>query len=416
MNTGDLVVGLDIGTTKIVCLVAEKAEDGRLNILARGESKSEGLRKGVVVNIESTANAIREAVENAEKLTKVDVEEVYVGIAGEHISSKASSGMVTISGANKIVSKDDVHRVIEAAKTINVPSDRQIIHVIPLEYSIDGHDGILQPVGMSGMRLTSDIHIVTASKSAMQNLKNSVQKAGLKIAEFVLEPFASSYAVLDEDEKQLGVCLIDIGGGTTDIAMYFEGNLRYTSVVPLGGHSITNDLSLGLKTPFENAEKIKTKYGIAHIDLIYGEDNIIEIPGIGGREATRINRSLISQIIQPRVEELFELALLEMKKSEYYELMSAGIVLTGGASQLEGMAELAHQVLGLPVKIEIPKGIGGLVDAVNEPKYATSVGLVKYAEAILSGKEKNKGGLNFTKFSASGGIIDGIKGWLDKIL
>ena len=283
MNTGELVVGLDIGTTKIVCLVAEKAEDGRLNILARGESKSEGLRKGVVVNIESTANAIREAVDNAEKLTKVDVDEVYVGIAGEHISSKASSGMVTISGANKVVSKDDVHRVIEAGKTINVPSDRQIIHVIPLEYSIDGHDGILQPVGMSGMRLTSDIHIVTASKSAMQNLKNSVQKAGLKIADFVLEPFASSYAVLDEDERQLGVCLIDIGGGTTDIAMYFEGNLRYTSVVPLGGHSITNDLSLGLKTPFENAEKIKTKHGIAHIDLIYGEDNIIEIPGNWGK-------------------------------------------------------------------------------------------------------------------------------------
>jgi cell division protein FtsA len=417
MNPVEIIVGLDIGTTKIVCLIAEKNEQGKLTILARGESKSEGLRRGVVVNIESTSSAIVQAVEQAEKLSGVTVEDVYVGIAGDHISSKASSGMVTISGADKIVSRDDVKRVIDAAKTISVPSDREILHIIPLEYTIDGQEGILEPVGMAGMRLSAEIHIVTAAKSAMQNLRNSVNKAGLKVREFVLEPLASSYAILQQDERKLGVCLVDIGGGTTDLAMYYDDSLRYTAVVPIGGTNVTNDLSIGLRTTQENAEQIKVNYGIAHTELVEDDETAIEVPGVGGRSAASINKRFIAQIIQPRMEELFEMVYTEMKRTDYYELMSAGLVLTGGAATLSGCAELASQKVGLPVKIGVPTGVEGLIDAVDSPKYATAVGLVKYGETKLSTASKvDMFDFPFMKSKNMGSVVDRFKNWLDNIL
>lgn len=405
--SGQVVVGLDIGTTKIVCLIAEKTEDGGISILAKGESKSDGLRRGVVVNIEATAKAISEAVKIAESQCDVEIKDVYVGIAGDHISSKASTGMVTISGSNKVVSQDDVKRVIEVAKSISVPSEREILHIIPLEFTIDGQEGILEPIGMNGMQLTADIHIITALKSSMQNIKNSVTKAGLNAIDFVLEPLASSYSILDHDEKGLGVCLIDIGGGTTDIAMYFEGSLRYTAIVPLGGYNVTNDLSLGLRTPYDIAEDIKTKHGVAHTALVYDDESGIEIPGVGGRKPSMISKNIIAQIIQPRMEELFEMVYTEMKKTDYFDLMSAGIVLTGGASMLEGASELANKTIGLPVKIGVPKGVTGLIDSVNEPKYATAVGLVKYA---MNKDKVSKGPMHTNDFFTK------IKNWLDNIL
>jgi cell division protein FtsA len=411
----EIIVGLDIGTTKIVCLVAEKNNEGALAILARGESKSEGLRRGVVVNIESTAKAIKKAVTSAQKHCDVIISDVYVGIAGDHIASKTSSGMVTISGSDKIVTKDDIKRVIEAAKTISVPSDREILHTIPLEYTIDGQEGILEPVGMAGMRLTADIHIITAAKSAMQNLRNSVNKAGLSVAEFVLEPLASSHAILEADERELGVCLVDIGGGTTDVAMYFDGSLRYTAVVPIGGTNVTSDLSIGLHTAQENAEQIKLRYGIAHTELVDDDVTAIEVPGVGGRAATEVNKRFIAQIIQPRMEELFEMVYTEMRRTDYYDLMSAGLVLTGGASTLQGCAELASQKVGLPVKVGLPSGVVGLSDSVDNPKYATAVGLVKYAEAQTARKANSSAGFKLGNEQVTG-ALDRFKKWLDNIL
>lgn len=413
-TTTEILVGLDIGTTKIVCLVAEKSADGKITILSRGESKSEGLRRGVVVNIESTAKAIEKAVESAQKHSDVVISEVYVGIAGDHISSKTSSGMVTISGNDKVVTKDDVSRVIDAAKTIAVPSDRDIIHTIPLEFTIDGQEGILEPIGMAGMRLTADIHIITAAKSAMQNLRNSVNKAGLSVADFVLEPLASSYAILEPDEREIGVCLVDIGGGTTDVAMYFDGSLRYTAVVPFGGTNVTSDLSIGLHTAQENAEHIKVNYGVAHTELVEDEATLVEVPGVGGREAAQVNKRFIAQIIQPRMDELFEMVYTEMRRTDYYDLMAAGLVLTGGASTLQGCAVLASQKVGLPVKVGIPQGLKGLNDSVENPKYATAVGLVKYGAE----KTKNSSGSTsiLNKNDKLGGTWNTFKKWLDDIL
>ena len=349
-----------------------------MNILGVGHSPSQGLRRGVVINIEKTVESIQNAVEQAELMCGHKVTRVYAGIAGDHIRSINSKGVIAVSGKDRIITQSDIERVIDAAKAIALPMDREILHVLPQEYIVDDQDGIKNPEQMAGVRLEAEVHIVTAAAASAQNIVNCINAAGYDVADIVLEPYASSLAVLEKDERDLGVCIMDIGGGTTDIAMFFDGSIRFTSVLGLGGKNVTSDLSQGLRTSMEQAEDIKIKYGIAMQSLLE-QDELIRVPGVAGRAPREISRSVISAIIQPRMEEMFQLALREMEKSDVFDTMGAGIVLTGGASLLEGTAELAEQVMGMPVKIGIPIVKGGLVEIVRSPIYATGVGLIYYA-------------------------------------
>ncbi len=378
MNSDEIIVGLDIGTTKIAAVVGKLNEYGQVNIIGVGLAPSNGLRRGVVINIEKTVQSIEEAVEQAELMCGYKINNVYAGIAGDHIRSINSKGVIAISGKDGVIDEEDVKRVISAARAIALPMDREVLHVLPQEYTVDDQDGIKNPVQMSGTRLEAEVHIVTAAAASAQNITNCIDAAGCTVNDIVLEPYASSLAVLHPDERDLGVCIIDIGGGTTDIAMFFDGSIRYTSVLGLGGHHVTGDLSQGLRTSKEQAEEIKKKYGIAMQSLLE-KDELIRVPGVGGRAPREISRSVLSAIIQPRMTELFQLALREMQKSDVFDSMGAGVVLTGGASMLEGAAELAEQVMGMPVKIGIPKAMGGLVETVQSPMFATGVGLVHYA-------------------------------------
>ncbi|HHJ52434.1 MAG TPA: cell division protein FtsA [Caldithrix abyssi] len=378
MEKSDIIVGLDIGTTKIAAVVGKQDEYGNVNILGVGHSPSQGLRRGVVINIEKTVESIQNAVEQAELMCGHKVTRVYAGIAGDHIRSINSKGVIAVSGKDRIITQSDIERVIDAAKAIALPMDREILHVLPQEYIVDDQDGIKNPEQMAGVRLEAEVHIVTAAAASAQNIVNCINAAGYDVADIVLEPYASSLAVLEKDERDLGVCIMDIGGGTTDIAMFFDGSIRFTSVLGLGGKNVTSDLSQGLRTSMEQAEDIKIKYGIAMQSLLE-QDELIRVPGVAGRAPREISRSVISAIIQPRMEEMFQLALREMEKSDVFDTMGAGIVLTGGASLLEGTAELAEQVMGMPVKIGIPIVKGGLVEIVRSPIYATGVGLIYYA-------------------------------------
>jgi len=377
MASNELIAGLDIGTTKIGVIIAEKDKNNEIKILGVGKSPSDGLRKGVVVNLEKTVRSIEKAIEDAELMAGTEINEVYAGIAGDHIRSLNSRGIVAVSRDDNEISKDDVRRSIDAAKAIALPMDREIIHIIPQEFIVDDQDGIKDPVGMFGVRLEVDAHIVTGAVTSAQNIYKSVQRAQLKVRDIVLEPLASSYAVLDEDEKELGVCLLDIGGGTTDIAIFFEGSIRHTGVIGLGGNSITNDVALGLRTPVEQAEKIKIDHGCCFQELV-DEGETVQVPGVGGRSAREVSKSVLTSIIQPRMEEIYSLALREIKRSDYLDLLTTGVVITGGSSYLPGAIELAEQVFDMPVKIGIPTGLSGLISSASHPMFATGVGLVIY--------------------------------------
>jgi cell division protein FtsA len=378
MSKKDFIVGLDIGTTKICCVVGEVSEGGAqpvIDIVGIGTAPSTGLRKGVVINIESTVESISKAIEEAELMAGVEISTVYTGIAGGHIKSFNSTGIVAIKDGE--VSEQDVQRVIDAAKAVAIPLDREVIHIIPQEYTINGQDGIRDPIGMSGVRLESKVHIVTGAVSSAQNIIKCANKAGLNVAEICLEPIASSEAVLTEDEKELGVVLVDIGGGTSDIAIFKDGAVVYTGVLAIGGNHVTNDIAVGLRTPQAEAESIKIKYGCAMAGMVKS-DETIEVAGVGGRKARVLSRKLLAEIIEPRIEEIFSLIHQEVAKSGYMESLSGGVVITGGATLLEGMPELAEFIFEMPVKRGLPLNIGGLRDVVNSPKFATAVGLLKY--------------------------------------
>jgi len=370
----DLIVGLDIGTTKICAVVAEQTENG-VDVVGIGTHPSRGLRKGVVVDIDATVESIKHAVEEAELMGDCEISAVYAGIAGGHIRGFNSHGNVAVK--DREVSENDLRRVIDAAKAVAIPMDREVIHVIPQEFVIDDQDGIREPLGMSGVRLEAKIHIVTAAVTSAQNIVKCANKAGLNVMDIVLEPLASAEAVLSRDERDLGVCLIDIGGGTTDLAVFSDGAITHTSVLALGGNHISNDIAVGLRTPFEDAERTKKKFGVASARLL-GSDDILTVPSVGGRRPREVSRKLLCEIIEPRVEEILSLARQELVKARLDERIPSGVVLSGGCAALAGIAELAEEVFEAPVRIGLPAHVGGLSDVVRDPMYATGVGLVLY--------------------------------------
>lgn len=394
MSKKDFVVGLDIGTTKICCIVAEVHERGpnpSIDIIGIGTAPSVGLRKGVVINIDATVESITKAVEEAELMAGVEISSVFTGIAGGHIKSFNSTGVVAVK--DKEINESDVQRCIDAAKAMSIPLDREVIHIMPQEFIIDGQDGIRDPIGMNGMRLESRVHIVTGAVSSAQNIIKCANKAGLNVTEICLEPIASAAAVLSEDEKDLGVVLVDIGGGTSDIAIFRDGAIVHTSVLAIGGNHITNDIAVGLRCPQNEAEKLKIAHGCGLASLVR-PDETIEVAGVGGRKPRMVPRRLLAEIIEPRVEEIFSLIQREVIQSGHGEMLSGGIVITGGSSLLEGMPEMAEFIFEMPVKRGIPQGIGGLRDVVNSPKFATGVGLLKFgarngSKAKFQIREKN---------------------------
>ncbi len=370
----DTIIGLDIGTTKICAVVGEETDNG-VDIIGIGIHPSKGLRRGVVVNIESTINSIKKAIEEAELMAGCEIGSVFAGIAGSHIKGFNSHGIVAVK--NGEVSSHDLTRVIEAAKAVAIPLDRETIHILPQEYIIDDQDGIKEPLGMAGVRLEAKIHIVTGAVSAAQNIIKCANQSGLDVNDIVLEPLASSEAVLSEEEKELGVGLIDIGGGTTDLAIFTGGSLRHTTVLPFGGSTITHDLSLGLRTSTESAEQLKLQYGCCLSAMLNG-DGVIEVPSVGGRKPRNITHKVLCEIIEPRVEEIFSLVGQEIERSSYAELLGSGIVVTGGSAIMKGIPELAEQIFGLPARRGFPMGMGGLTDIIDSPMHATGVGLIHY--------------------------------------
>lgn len=371
----EIIVGLDIGTTKIAVIVAQRAAGGKVDIVGIGSHPSHGLKKGVVINVEATVESIQRAVEEAELMAGCEISNVYVGIAGSHIKGFNSHGIVAVK--SKEVTQRDVARVIDAARAVAIPTDREILHILPQEYIVDEQDGIREPIGMSGVRLEAKVHIVTGSVASAQNIVKSANRVGLNVSDIVLESIASAEAVLSPEEKELGVALIDIGGGTADITIFHAGAVKHTSVLPLGGNHLTNDIAAGLRTPASAAEDIKRRYGSALTTLVPSSETI-EVPSTGGREPRVVSRQILAEIIEPRMEEIFRLAQRELLRSGFDEFLTAGVVITGGASLLEGTSELAEQILNLPVRVGYPTGVGGLVDVVNSPVYATGVGLVLY--------------------------------------
>lgn len=371
----DLYVGIDIGTSKVVTLVGELSTDGKLNVIGFGTHPSVGLKRGVVVNIESTVQSIQKSVEDAELMAGCEIYSAFTGIAGSHIRSLNSHGIVAIR--DNEVSQNDVERVLDAAKAIAIPADQKILHVLPQEFIIDSQDSIREPVGMSGVRLEAKVHIVTGAVSAAQNIVKCMKRCGLAASDVVLEQFASSQSVLTEDEKELGVCMIDIGGGTSDIAIFTEGAIRHTAVIPIAGDQVTNDIAIALRTPTRNAEEIKIKHGCALQELV-DANQTIDLPPIGDRTGRRIPARLLAEVIEARYEELFHLALQEIQRSNLTQNIAAGIVLTGGASKIQGGQELAERIFGVPVRIGKPFNVLGMPDIIHNPVYATSVGLLVY--------------------------------------
>lgn len=379
---GELLVGLDIGTTKICAIVGEVTDEG-IDIIGIGSHPSKGLRKGVVVNIEATVGSIKRAIEEAELMAGCEINTVYTGIAGGHIKGFNSQGIVAIK--DKEVRESDIQRVIDAAKAIAIPLDREVLHVLPQEFMIDEQGGIKDALGMSGVRLEAKVHIVTGAVSSAQNIVKCANKTGLNVADIVLQPLASSEAVLGEDEKELGVCLVDIGGGTTDIAIFSGGAIVHTGVIALGGNNLTSDIAIGLRTPAHEAERIKQRYGCCLPSLV-DPDETIEVPSVGGRQPRVLSRQILTEILEPRVEEIFQMVQRELQRSGYEDLLASGVVITGGSTLLAGMPELAEDVLGLPTRRGMPRGIGGLVDVVKSPMYATGVGLVLYGSRHLDAR------------------------------
>ncbi len=371
----NIIVGLDLGTTKVCAIVGETKDDGRVDIIGIGISPSHGLKKGVVVNIDSTVESIKKAVSEAELMAGLQIDSVYVGISGSHIKGINSRGVVAIK--NREVGPADVARVIDAARAVNIPMDQQILHVLPQEFIIDDQDGIKDPLGMFGVRLEAKVHIITGAVTSIQNIIKSCSRAGLRVNDLVLQPLASSNAVLTQEERDLGVVVVDIGGGTTDTALFLEGSLWHTEVLPIGGNHLTNDIAIGLRTPASEAEKIKIKYGCALSALVKPEETL-DVPSVGGRPPRLLSRQILSEIIEPRVEELFGMVQQRLKKTGFEDMFASGIVLTGGTALMEGIQEAAERFLGLPIRRGTPRNIGGLMDVVNSPIYATGVGLVLY--------------------------------------
>jgi cell division protein FtsA len=370
----NLIVGLDIGTSKIVTIVAEIKPEGTLEVIGVGMHESSGMKKGMVVNIDATVAAIQRSLEEAELMADCKIREVYTGIAGGHIRSSNANGMVKIK--DKEVVQADIDRVVETASSVSLPGDQQMLHILEQEFCIDGQEGIKKPLGMSGMRLEVEVHIVTGAVAAVQNILKCVHRCGLEVNHMILQPLASSRAVLADDEKDLGVCLVDIGGGTTDVAIFTSGAIRHTAVIPIAGDQITNDIAMALRTPTKDAEDIKIKYGCALRQL--ADDAPIEVPGVGERGARMLSRQTLAEVIEPRVEELYSLVQTELRRSGFEDLLSSGIVLTGGSSAMQGMVELGEEIFHMPVRLGLPRYIGGLSDVVKTPRFSTGVGLLLY--------------------------------------
>ncbi len=378
---GRIIVGLDVGTTKVCAIVAAVSlrEPHTMTILGVGHAPADGLSRGVVTNIEKTVRSIEKAIAEAEAQSGVKIREVVVGIAGDHIQSFQSRGVVTISNAERTITAEDVERLIEDTKKVHLPADRKILHVIPQEFIVDGQDGIYEPIGMSGVRLEATVHIINGLVTAVQNIYNCVERAGLRVRDIVLEPLASSYAVLEDEEKEVGVALVDIGGGTTDIAVFEERTIRHTAVIGIAGQKVTDDIRKGLGILGDQAEKLKREYGYAVVSHIL-RDEVIQLPGIAGRKPREINKSTLARVIQPRLEEILEFAYAEIRRSGYSSNLAAGVVLTGGGAMINGTRELAEEIFGMPVKIGMPMGFGaGLVKEIESPVFSTAVGLVLYS-------------------------------------
>lgn len=390
----NLIVGLDIGTSKVVAIVGEVTPDNEIEVIGIGSHPSRGLKKGVVVNIESTVQSIQRAVEEAELMAGCQIHSVYAGIAGSHIRSLNSHGIVAIR--DKEVTTADVERVIDAARAVAIPADQRILHILPQEFIIDNQEGIREPIGMSGVRLEAKVHMVTGAVSAAQNIIKCVRRCGLEVDDIILEQLASSYSVLTDDEKELGVALIDIGGGTTDMAVFTEGAIRHTSVIPIAGDQVTNDIAVALRTPTQHAEEIKIKYACALTQLA-SPDETIEVPSVGDRPARRLARQTLAEVVEPRYEELFTLVQAELRRSGFEDLCAAGIVITGGSAKMEGVVELAEEIFHMPVRLGLPQYVGGLVDVVKNPIYSTGVGLLLFGyqnRALREAEARMGGGFN----------------------
>ena len=401
--TNNLIVGLDIGTSKVVAIVGEITVEGDIDIIGIGTQASRGLKKGVVVNIESTVQSIQRAVEEAELMAGCQIRSVYAGIAGSHIRSINSHGIVAIK--EKEVTAADVARVIDAAKAVAIPADQRILHVLPQEFVIDSSEGIRDPISMSGVRLEAKVHLVTGAMSAAQNIIKCVRRCGLEVDDIILEQLASSAAVLTEDEKELGVCLVDIGGGTTDIAVFSDGAIRHTAVIPIAGDQVTNDIAVALRTPTQYADDLKIKYACA-LRQLAAEDETIEVPSVGDREPRRLARQTLAEVVEPRYEELLSLVQAELRRSGFEEICAAGVVLTGGSAKMEGAIELAEEIFHMPVRLGYPQHISGLVDVVRNPIHSTGVGLLLFGnrqQSALSSYQLDE--------NSEAGILARMKSW-----
>jgi len=376
---GQMIVGLDIGTSKVVAIVGEVREDGTLEVIGLGSHPSRGLKKGVVVNIESTVHSIQRAVEEAELMAGCQIDAVYAGIAGSHIRSLNSHGIVAIR--DKEVTPADIERVLDAAQAMAIPADQKILHILPQEYVIDHQEGVKEPLGMSGVRLEAKVHLVTCAVNSAQNIEKCVRRCTLEVRDVILEQLASSYAVLTEDEKDLGVCLVDIGGGTTDVAIFTEGAIRHTANIPIAGDQVTNDIAMALRTPTPHAEELKIKYACALTQLA-GAEETIQVPGVGDKPPRALSRQALAEVVEPRYDELFQLVQAELRRSGFEDLLAAGIVLTGGSSKIEGVVELAEEIFHKPVSLGMPRNVAGLADIVRNPIYATGVGLLLYGQEL----------------------------------
>jgi cell division protein FtsA len=402
-STGNrMIVGLDIGTSKVVSIVGEVSPEGRVEIVGIGSHPSRGLKKGVVVNIESTVQSIQRSVEEAELMAGCQIHSVYAGIAGSHIRSLNSHGIVAIR--DREVFQPDIDRVIDAAQAVAIPADQKILHILPQEYVIDTQEGVKEPLGMSGVRLEAKVHLVTCAVNAAQNIEKCIRKCGLEVEDIILEQLASGLSVLTEDEKELGVCLVDIGGGTTDIAVFTDGAIRHTAVIPIAGDQVTNDIAMALRTPTQNAEEIKIKYACALASLA-GENETIKVPGVGERGDRDLSRQALTEVVEPRYDELFTLVQAELRRSGFEDLVAAGVVLTGGSSKIEGVVELAEEIFHMPVRVGKPQGVTGLTDIVRNPIYSTAVGLLLYGA-----QHQDKARAVPTPSSVSG-IMARVKNW-----
>ncbi|UZW73845.1 cell division protein FtsA [Alkalimarinus sediminis] len=370
-----MIVGLDIGTSKVVAIVGQETPEGGVEVIGIGSHPSKGLKRGVVVNIETTVQAIQRAIEEAELMAGCEIHSVYAGIAGSHIRSLNSHGIVAVR--EREVVQADIERVIDAAQAVAIPADQKILHILPQEYVIDSQEGIKEPLGMSGVRLEAKVHLVTCAVNAAQNIEKCVKRCGLDVDDIILEQLASSYAVLTDDEKELGVCVVDIGGGTTDVAIFTGGSIRHTAVIPIAGDQVTNDIAMALRTPTQNADEIKIKYACALTQLA-GADETIKVPSVGDRPPRDLSRQALAEVVEPRYEELFTLIQSELRRSGFEDLIAAGIVLTGGTSKMEGAVELAEEIFHMPVRLASPQGVTGLSDVVNNPMFSTGVGLLMY--------------------------------------